>query len=72
MIRPGGSIRRDAGLCKGPVEIEGEMVLLAPYSENTLKLIGSGCGRNHFQWAIPGIDYTPAAVNIGQAFTTCP
>jgi hypothetical protein len=41
-------------------------------SENTLKLIGSGCGRNHFQWAIPGIDYTPAAVNIGQAFTTCP
>jgi hypothetical protein len=43
-------------------------------SENTLKLIGSGsgCGRNHFQWALPGIDYTPAAVNIGQAFTTCP
>ena len=39
---------------------------------NTLKLVGSGCHRGYFSWALPGTDGTPNAVNLGQAFSPCP
>ena len=47
-----------------------------PYSllgaPNTLRLVGSGCHRGYFQWALPASNGTEGAVNIGQTFTNCP
>jgi hypothetical protein len=47
-----------------------------PYSllgaPNTLRLVGSGCHRGYFQWALPASNGTEGTVNQGQTLTSCP
>jgi len=38
----------------------------------SLRLGGSGCGRNAFQWTLPSLDATSGTINIGQTFVGCP